>query len=213
MGLDMYVFKCRKVSEDERKEFNGKLVSEITKKASLIPIEEYHENESMYKDLFPLMTRIQALDELFDYKRCCQAHNIKEDDVLWGRSYDGEKVEYSFKSGKKIVMSIEEYEEYFYTKLIWAYVWVSEEVCYWRKAYDLQDAVHENHLKKETAAYSKKHPEATQIPLNDLDIDNCGYYKLTMPERKKIVDLDHNDSHEAILLDSSVKNLFYHEWY
>lgn len=201
MGLDMYIYRASRVSEDDLKVMNKLPHGDISDKfprALIITKEDYKENPTLYAEILPYMSSIQVENSYVDLMKLKKAYNIPEDAYISGRSYDGEKVGYHFttpktKKSQRVELTYEEVEEKFtFTQMDDAYIVYIDEVYYWRKAYNIQDE------------FYAKHP-----------VENCGYYKLSYEEMATIANNFDAGLYGVVedFVDDEDTAYFYHEWY
>ena len=185
MGLDMYLFKAKKpdIPFEIYKEDDF-----LVKDLLLIPNDEH--TEEMYKALVPFMTRIQISASEYD------AEKIKKDFGLEG------SIHISHMSPKGIAFSdrnrtTEEIpteiikNHYTISSLKTMYAVDIHQVYYWRKAYGVQEIIH------------NRHSEC---------IENCGYYVIDDEIADAIAAFD--DEFDAdIVKRESEPCILYHEWY
>lgn len=159
MGLDMFLFKAKQIREKE-------LVELIDKNTETFPsgiwvfeakdVEKF-DNEAMFADLMPYLSKIDAKKSCYDIDRIKSDNNIPSEARLFMRSRDRETAIFSFRwnDEKKDVQFGR--DEYIIEQKVEVYVCKAEEVRYWRKAYDIQNKIHQSY---------------------DGIIENCGYYAL-----------------------------------
>lgn len=213
MGLDMYIYKFNKIDKKEINKYRGCNSAEIPYRNftnTAIAEEPY-----LYEDLKLFLHPIQIMFNIFDVEKCCIDHGCDLSKIC-GMSF-GATLKYSFSDGKSLELSKEEFDSYCHDSLRDAFLFSREEVCYWRKEYDLQDIIHEAHEKKKQAYFDKKGitPDVT-----DVVIQNCGYYALTRSERSKIVkylrkvdESEYKEYIDALTDYDNYPKLFYFEWY
>ena len=213
MGLDMYIYKFNKIDKKEINKYRGCHNDDIPYKT--LTNEAMMKEPYLYKDLKMFLYQIQIMFSIFEVGKCCEDHDC-DLSKMCGAAI-GKTIKYSFSDGKYFELSQEELESYCHNSLRDAFLFSREEVCYWRKEYDLQDIIHEAHEKKKQAYFDKKGitPDVT-----DVVIQNCGYYALTRSERNKIVKylrkVDESGYKEYIDILTDYDNypkLFYYEWY
>ena len=201
MGLDMYIYRASRVSEENLKVMNGMSRSDIDAqfpRALVITDEDYRENATLYAEILPYMSSIKVDNEYVDLAKIKRDNNIPEDAYVSGQSYDGTKAGYHFTvSGNKESYQVElPYEEmeknYVFTRTDDARIVYIDEVYYWRKAYEIQDM------------FYAKHP-----------VENCGYYKLSCDELEAIAKKKDEGVYPLVedFVDDEDTAYFYHEWY
>ena len=185
MGLDMYLYKATKPDiqfgiYDERDACIQNLM--------LIPNDEH--KEDMYRSLEPFMTRIQVSEKIFNTEKIAQDYGLTGRVHISSSSRNG----FTFTGENKNtgLIPVEVVEKH-YTKPNIRTVFAVDvsQVYYWRKAYDVQDLIH-----------------------NSLDcyIENCGYYPISDDVADAIKEIDDEFDPEIVKRESD-SCIFYHEWY
>lgn len=200
MGLDMYLYRATRVASDDLKVMNGMSSEEIDKMypRTLIVTEENLKDEpTLYTELLEYMSPITVKNTYVDLLKLKADHNVHADAIIVGESYDGENVGYSFKTPnddiKRVSLSYSDMEtKYTFVRTDNAHIVYIDEVHYWRKAYEIQDAFYAHRT-----------------------IENCGYYKLSQEELEAIADKYDTSLYELVddFPDGVDEALFYHEWY
>jgi hypothetical protein len=209
MGLDMYMRKIAKLSDNDVEYLTGKHVSIIYTPGcnyTYMHKEDFDSEPDMYADLLPFVSEIKMLDTFFDWKKCWKDHDVDELDDRRGSYHGPNGVGYSFASGKRIDMTPEEYDSYCYDGETIVYVWSSEEVDYWRKYYDLLDKIEQVRMRHKIKEAELANRTLSKEEISHLIIENCGYYELSLEERKEIRNflLERND-------DDANKDYWYEE--
>lgn len=190
MGLDMYVQKIYKPKLDKTS-YTSEHLRDLGH--SFVTIEEFNKYGAAMCELRPYCAKTIVTQAYYDVKKIISDYGLPENSYIGMISY--EKIAVCGKRGDEHVrqeVSREEIDEkYTLIKDEECYVWHSDEVAYWCKAYDKQSAWYE---------------------ILDRDVENCGYYELTEDDigefRKRFPD-DENDFER----DEDDSALFYHEWY
>lgn len=205
MGLDMYVYHIEKIPKQELDAAQKLRYDEVLDKYLCINAEYIEDAE--YHDILPYMQKVEniATDSINDEKLRA-AYNIPEDWYLFGCSNDNTRHVFSFTSDdsvktKDIVVTNEELQKFFDTSYQTYYIAKCTEVMYWRKAYQLQDMLHN--------AYRGS-------------ILNCGYHRLNQDMVQAIKRYGADEVAEAFedinIQDDFGKSTetdgyFYLEWY
>ena len=179
MGLDMYLYRARKESDFEK--------AGIT-----IPLDEFEKHRDMYKALMPFLTKVDHLTPCYDIDKICQDFGLDRATIyLCFQSSDGER-RFTDHAGNFANLTEDQVKkEYLIHKNITYYICDLCEVYYWRKAYDVEDAIYE---------------------ACNFEVENCGYYRMT---QKMLAAIKRKDPRfkERFHEDISQKDIFYHEWY
>lgn len=189
MGLDMYLFEIIKIEEEEKEELLNNLVEDYSNKYAFLN-KEYVD---MFSTALPLLTEVPMKQSYIDIDKIKSDNNIPADAYILCKSHIRDKITLTFsykvneeQMRKDVSFQVGEYE---IIKDVTFYVCKMVEVFYWRKAYEVQDAIHE-------ACYT--------------DIENCGYYVMTEEMFNAIYDTDPDFFNEY---KCGKENIFYHEWY
>lgn len=148
MGLDMYLFRMEKLSDNELGLLEGKRNSELPKNLLLFNKKHVDEDESgMCDDLKPYFSEITTIQENYDLDSIKSANGIPQDAFLdyRGGSKDSLTLGFSWnedgesKSGRVQIGA----NEYVVSCAEASYIVRCEEVFYWRKAYDACNTIEE----------------------------------------------------------------------
>lgn len=196
MGLDMYVRRVSKPHLDERKVYYPDELYQY----SVIKKEDF--SEEMYGDLLPYMQPIRFASRSYDTDRIAIEFGItKPRPYGYSNGYilfdDGNDLS---ENRKRIEISSRDIDEKY---TVWSmdsgYAFSTEEVAYWRKAYDVQEFMH-SRIRR--------------------DVLNCGYYLLNeeiIGDYDLTFRLPFEDDGYAVNIPheppSEETALFYHEWY
>ena len=219
MGLDMYMKKVEKITEQEKMFFEGLDISDynnILYGCTFMHKEDFDYDAEMHSDLLPYVTVVSAIDKLFDWEKCWEDHGIEKDDDVVGRSYGMGHMHYSFASGKSIDMGQDEYEKYLYEKDVEIYVWKQEEVDYWRKYYALMDFIEETRIKHKKEEFDRLGKTPTEEDKKSWIIENCGHYEISIEERRKIRNFllkNGDDSANKDYLYDEEAHIFFLAWW
>lgn len=199
MGLDMYVFKISALTEEE-KELVDALQEPTNYPAGLerftIRTSENDDNTHLVKNVLPWMYLRTISTPYFDYKKMLELIGAPEDarlGMVGGNTY------HFYKDGKDYSLNVDTVEDReiitTYNDTLYGFCH-SEELCYWRKNYKLQEALY--------AACEE-------------EIENCGYYPLNDEMRRLICrDNTHGKEHyraRDLKPKSPSEVICYHEWY
>ena len=171
MGLDMHVFKMSKCSEEEAKTLNGKVLGrDIAMQFKVFPTEQGREPYNEVKQILPWLKKTAMKVPCYDYEKMI-ADNVENPELYDICLYMESQDRYGFvicpkKEGnslekREIMFSREEIKKS-YLKFVDMDVYVCkqlEPVAYWRKKYDLSDAI--------TSAVGGPAENQGYYPLND----------------------------------------------
>ena len=167
MGLDMYLYKFKKIDANKAKWFEG----EFEKRINDFGYEVWdvvNEDEEEIEEIKDFLVRTKVYRTVWDYERFEKENNLKGW-RLWSMSDMGsDKTTLNYtKDGqtKEFSLTRTEYNSYYKYKLCDCYIASYKEVDYWRKNYDLQELILDGH---------------------DYEIANCQYAKLTDEEVEAI---------------------------
>ena len=184
MGLDMYIFKAEKPNLDTG------IVHDYDKLRndgySLFDKEDI--DTPMLSDLKKFCVLIKAKAQYWDTEKIQKHYNLKERPHWCGCGPEGNYFGYYGIDHNTI--SEEDSRQFGFEKETEFWATFVDEVAYWRKAYSLQNRIHN--------AFKRK------------PIENCGYYRLT---KAQLAMIRRNDPYDRQLSDEDVGSLFYHEWY
>lgn len=200
MGLDMWVYRASRISDKELAAIEGLSMEDMWEKDihTFILSDITKEEEPMYADIIPLC-RITTIDVSY-----WNVAKIKED---LGINPDADAyISYiSYKDGGvdiglsiigeekiKYLRGINS-EDYTLHKQEKTYVVKMKELAYWRKNYELQQALYDDYFSG--IGHS---------------IINCGYHKLN---RTMFNDIIRMDGQKQLKGKRYTDKLFYHEWY
>ena len=195
MGLDMYAFKIRKITDEEKEVLEASMPKSHPDDIFLFPVpEQGTENYEMLKDLKEYATTMNLPQTYINMAKIREDNNIPEEAVIGGTIYGAKSITYDFYFGKgnassrSVELTREEIEEnYLFDQQEDFWVVHAEECGYWRKHYRLEDDLYE---------------------LYDGTIYNCGYHKCN----EKMLALLADDGGICTYTDEG-EAIFYHEWY
>lgn len=176
MGLDMYLYKARRLNTKELSNIKGKHVQDF-EDYSFFNESDVHDNPLMFEDLMPYMQKVQMMESYYDIVKLKRENNIPENAEIVEQCYSKE-ITFCFKwgiAGKKEVTF--GHNDYVITKSEGFYVVELSEVEYWRKEYGIQSEIHKSIGKS---------------------VENCGYYKLNESTIYRVTDEDYNGGTEDI---------------
>ncbi len=202
MGLDMYVYRATRPTEGEVCGLKGRSMKQIEELLPGVSSFDLSDDDVKVRLKFvrPWMTVIRRKHEAWDMEKLRADAGVPDDAVWWGTDYEdgtvvfhyggkdgGEEFDIDLKkatAGREKEFLVVEQHSYGLVRL--------DQVAYWRKNYDLQEAV--------TWAWRAEHP--------DEELLNCGYYPLNAGMLEMI-----NGEREGDLERIPGTELFYHEWY
>ena len=199
MGLDMYVWKAKKLSAEEGKKVDGARIAEVRENHTIFT--DLKRGEDELRAIRPYCHQGKVIQSYLDLNKLADDHGITEPLHIGGACYSTEVTYdlYNEKGEHKLTVTMtpkEILDNYSYEKLDDVLVTNPlEEVYYWRKAYDVDEAI------RNACAYT---------------IENCGYYRLTNKMINAIRRIDH-DAYESLI--EAKENLepdemlFYHIWF
>lgn len=200
MGLDMWVYRASRLTDKELASIEGLPLNEMWSKDihTFVISEMEEEDKPMYADIIPLC-RITTTDASYwnvakikedlgvnpDADAYISYISYKDDGVDIGLSVIG-------KEEIKYLRGING-EDYTIHKQEKTYVVKMKELAYWRKHYELQQALYDDYFSG--VGHS---------------IINCGYHKLN---RAMFNDIIRMDGQKQLKGKRYTDKLFYHEWY
>lgn len=212
MGLDMYVYHVKKLSDADIERIKGLSFEQIQNLNEFEDIEfdmpvnvalcESIDGVPKYENLLPFLTKINVPRQFVNIVQMKKDYGIPENWSTEGQEWycdhetNKDYTTYLFinpecTADRGVNMEDEEFEQkYVYTEFTDCYLWMEEEVSYWRKEYELRDRLH-------------------RIIGN---VENCGYYTCTQ-EMKDLM-RKHNGFHKGIpRVNHKTTELFYHPWW
>lgn len=189
MGLDMSVYRVSKPF------LNGYEVYDIDDIEGII-FKEKDSNNPMFRQLVPYCVKVRVMNHYYDLKKIGEDYNITDVWIGgWCCDENGSKTFiHGNRDGKSESVTISDdliKSKYIIDREEACYVCASKEMRYWRKAYDIQEWIHENL------------PEP---------VENTGYYILT----EAFLDEFNKTFPEDTLPTKGLGNhsaLVYWEWY
>ena len=184
MGLDMEIRRISKPHVDD---------SVIYDRADIggIILDEDELKEPMYRQLAPYVQQLQVRSQYYDMEKIRKDYKLSDDSYISMMS--AYRIAITDRETKKTVeISNEDIErKYTVERVEKRFVCDSEEIRYWRKAYDIQDWFHD-HIEE--------------------DVENTGFYTLSGAMLLAFNKAFPEDRIEAIEPDEE-EALFYWEWY
>lgn len=211
MGLDMYLYKANKISEEDRKSLTGVLRSNIEQSGKFEDLfcisksEAFFDGEKIKSGLDAIINfcdEITMKDTFINYEQFLKEYDLPTHYSLldYGIKGDEEKKEFVFiyldtinNCNKEVTIPYDEFnEKYIYEDSETFYVCYLEEIGYWRKESQLRRLIHS---------------------LLDTDVENMGYYRLDEKIIYHINEYDRRHNYEYKFSCNNGETLFYHEWY
>ena len=153
MGLDQYIYRIKKLELSERLYTSEELGAMDLNK---IVVEDFENHKELYGQLEPYAVKRDVLCKLYDIEKMIADYNLPGNSHIW--RYCGNEITISgYDANNQRIDQTISYDEinrkYTKTEIIPYYLFSTEEVCYWRKHYDLQDWVYENIDNVDNTAY------------------------------------------------------------
>ena len=204
MGLDMYVYKMRKLSDREAQEINGLTFSGlkgINKNYIAFSEKEMVElGKTLYADVKPFLTAITYKSTTVKQKELRRDRKLASQMVLGSCDYYEDKREWILywfdkenpnneDSMYRMVLTKDQMEKYLAYNPSTLYVVERQEIGYWRAQHELRERVHKATQKK---------------------IENCGYYAVNKAMSEELVKAG---LAKKFLKEAERKSLCYLEWY
>lgn len=188
MGLDMWIRRVHKPNLEDR----VYTTDELRNAGLSYSLEEELKDEMhLIAQLLPYTIKRNVECQFYDVRKMITDYDLPDDSHIGMYSYDGVTL-YGRRNDEYVQQFVSDErikEKYTLTKTLPCYIWESEEVQYWRKAYDIQDWFYD------------------RIE----GIDNCGYYLL---DGELLADLNEIiDEYVPVEDPTNEHALFYHEWY
>ena len=216
MGLDMFLYKYRKLTNEEKEALKNNVFTEdhldkngYTYFRITTHDDDFHLVSGLYYAGFLHPAKVMETELDMDAVR--GDYNIPDDARIVGYRIRPEGSNYTFRwlaydkstRERDISLSAEEIEDKYTLEVMREmFVGASDMVSYWRKYYDLQDHIYE---------------------LLDETIENCGYYAVNEDQLESIFDFIKADSEFNHVdeempsgpphYDPDREGIFYHEWY
>ena len=202
MGLDMYVYRISGLTDEEKKEVEEMSYDDLcAEDFTVFDWDEEHEHRmSPIKDFLTIVKKpvenihFDLVKKVFDIPKAAEYSGFgsgPEGRFIYFTD-DNEHKTYTVEYDKA---TSEQRKQVTVTDMMTFAVFHSYELIYWRKAYDLQDKLHE---------------------ACDVYIENCGYYPLNDKMRQAIKDSLEKEGRESeieLLEPVEGSAICYHEWY
>lgn len=197
MGLDMFVYRITKLKEEEQNEVEKMTYKELCK-SDFHMLECDDDDDSLKRQINSYLFFVQKPVERIHFDRLKKVCDIPEEASLcwvisgtFGFKRDNDDKDYEVNYNN---LTPDQKKQATVTDTLTFAVYKSEELLYWRKAYDLRDKLCE---------------------ACDVEVENCGYYPLNDKMREVIKEALKEDEREDIPdLDSTEDSVVcYHEWY
>lgn len=192
MGLDAYIFRIERPTEEELKKLSDLSLSEINDLGyNYIEAEAFERNLDLYQSVIWHARRITAKNKGFNQGDCFKAHGI--DITQPYRSHKAGEGMVVFLKTKTITLTKEDIEPYTYWEDCDIYVFKLETLAYWKNDFEINDFF-----------------------MLRTDIDNCGYYSLEPEDReelKKFLQKRGEEDFDTSVLDNYDMDLFYYAWW
>lgn len=191
MGLDMYAYSVRRLTDREMLSLEGQNIYALSDDILCFTQENIDAgNSKETRDILPYMRQFTGKITETDYKVLKRDYNIPSDWGLCGIGHHGDIIslrfhyDYSGLNSKELTMTDFEFRKYDHVRELPCFAVYVKEVAYWRKNYELEDALYD--------AY-------------DGQIQNCGWHLANEKMKSLMIgagaSIDHSDT------------IFYHEWY
>lgn len=184
MGLDMEIRRVSKPHMDDTIVYNREDIMGVV-------LDEDELNLPMYRQLAPYTQALQVKTEYYDVEKIRKDYGLSSNSYICMISSCGIAMG-DRETGRTVDISNEDIDrKYTISRTEKCFVCDSEEIRYWRKAYDIQEWFHE-HI--------------------DGEVENTGYYILSGELLLKFNKVFQEDKVEAEAPDEEAA-LFYWEWY
>ena len=197
MGLDMYMKKATKPNLNARKVY---LHQDLYDQGYAIFEAEPDGSMAGYlKDLRPFMVKLRCIAEYFNLDKITETFGFAERAHWCGFGPDGVYFGGNDSDGnyKSVTIPREDIQSFTYKKKNIFYVTKLQEVGYWRKKYELDDALTRHFLKTRGVV-----------------VENCGYYRMTKAAMKIVENYTKKYGTEPVDYNpEEIRSLFYHNWY
>lgn len=178
MGLDMYLDRIKKVSENKLNFLNGTDLNDLVE--PYIAFEKDSAKESSYNSLIPFSSIVNLTEEVIDFDKIKADYGIDPDANVTGESFIDDKICVSFSDNSQVTLTDTEiYLKYTVKKNNAFYVVESEEIGYWRKANQVHGWFDENFD----------------------GVQNCVYYLVTEEQLEDLLEVCQNILDTTILVE------------
>lgn len=200
MGLDMWVYRVTKLSDEGLESIKDVAYDELHNIIDGLNSWEWDEDtEELLAPVKPFLSFVKKPVEQIKLEKAKEVFNIPKEAAL-GACISGEFYFYVEGNPKPYVFDIhkwtpEQRAKIVETNMLEFALCHIDELLYWRKHYDLQDALHD---------------------ACELKIENCGFYPLNDKMKKAINDSLRKEGREGEICDLEPTEdsvACYHEWY
>lgn len=200
MGLDQYIYKTRKLGEEEKNKIKQLSYDSLYGEYAVFLLDD--ESKSLLDGLIPYGVLLDVETPFLDLRSIKLDFGIPEAACVTGESFEAGSHKILFrwcgkggetKTKKAVLCKEDEKKKYTVYKKTRSLIIQLEESGYWRKDYELQDFMHE---------------ELPQM------VENCGYYKIPEDVMEKLLNMESfmdGFSSDGFLEEDEA--FFYHEWY
>lgn len=200
MGLDMYLNRIQKLTDEEKKlvaDYHGKAIDGGIAEVVLTYIDGSPIYTGEIEDIMPYMHIVDIPKRYWNEEKLKKHFDVPDNAIrvseqyshegnVWTYKFDGKYFNVAFNDIKDMV------DEFLETHIVkCGYLKISE-VAYWRKEYDLDEML--------CKAY-------------DGEVMNCGYHKLNDEMRKIILEHEAGNLSECDIEDTEDSVVCYHQWY
>ena len=216
MGLDMYLYRVDKVTENEIKLLAGQHINDVGEGFNCRTKTEFDERASEMDELLPFVTKIKMKAPIMDTERFFDDFDIDPSDEVVGVFSCFESQEMMFASGKKISVSRKELLSYYDDREVDVYIWKQEKVAYWRNAHDLDMAFRQARMTDRLIEIANTGQKPSEEDAAEWQVENCAFNHMSMGERAEVNEFlqatDDEYADEDFWLDQN-QNLFYVAWW
>ena len=187
MGLDQYMFRCSKpkVKEGRVYERGDSLIDNCV----FVPKDEI--DSPAYRSLKQFSVPIKMEENVYDVEKMAENYDMNKEKCHICGIIGGD---IHITDGNKEKEIKEEEVNAIYTKTIVCDIFVckTEQVLYWRKAYDVSELMNQ------------------KLPF---ELENCGFYPVNRDVAESLNELDYRVEPDDYPEDIEESNMMYHEWY
>ena len=197
MGLDMYAFKVRKLTEAEAASLTMTKLDDIPSVFNAFLVSDVKDRKHLIADLTPYLTTVRMIATFVNFKKIIEDAGVPNDAVLCGEHMSPSEVGFSFSwknngehIDKSFTMSFSEYcEKYLYESDADFFVFARREIGCWRNYDALQEKLYDLYVGV---------------------IENCGFYSCN---DDMIDEMVKSGVSEDSVSCNDEEGIFYHEWY
>lgn len=216
MGLDMYLYRINKVTEEDIEALTGTHIDDVPEGFNCMTRKDFDERASEMDELLPYVKLVKMRAQIQDTERFYEDFGIDFDDEVVALFGSYESQEMTFMSGKKVCISREEALSYYDEKEVDVYVWKQERIAYWRNAHDLDMAFRQARMTDRLIAIAETGQKPTQEDAAEWQVENCAFNHMSMGERAEVNEFlqatDDEYANEKFWFDEK-QNLFYVAWW